>query len=57
MAGDALDELKQWINRFDEVETAYPSQVRAQYVDQYGQYDHLARRSEWASAAGGEGEE
>lgn len=57
MAADALDELKQWINRFDEVETAYPSQIRAQYVDQYGQYDHLARRSEWASAAGGEGEE
>jgi ATP-dependent helicase/nuclease subunit B len=59
MAEKALQELIDWIALFDDEATAYPSQPRAQYVDSYGDYDHLARRSEWASAAdtgdGGEG--
>jgi ATP-dependent helicase/nuclease subunit B len=52
LAADALRDLKKWIAEFDDVETAYPSQPRAQYVNSYGDYDHLARRPEWASAPG-----
>lgn len=57
MAQTALEDLRQWIARFDDAATPYPSQPRVQYVDEYGQYDHLARRSEWASAPGEGGEE
>ena len=53
MADKALQELTDWIALFDDETTAYPSQPRAQYVDSYGDYDHLARRSEWSSAADG----
>lgn len=54
MASQALEDLGKWIARFDDETTAYPSQPRAKYVDDYGRYDHLARRGEWASAATGE---
>ncbi|MDG1418216.1 MAG: double-strand break repair protein AddB [Maricaulis sp.] len=53
MADKAVDELKQLIEEYDKPDTAYLSQPRAQFVDTYGAYDHLARRSEWASAADG----
>jgi ATP-dependent helicase/nuclease subunit B len=46
--------LKGLIARYDRAETAYPSQPRAQYVNPYGDYDHLARRKEWTSAGGEE---
>jgi ATP-dependent helicase/nuclease subunit B len=52
LAADALRDLKKWVAEFDDVATAYPSQPRAQYVNSYGDYDHLARRAEWASAPG-----
>ena len=47
--------LRTLITRFDKPETGYPSQPRAQYTHDYGDYDDLARRSEW-QAAGPEGE-
>lgn len=31
----------------------YESQTRAKYTNDYGDFDHLARRGEWASAPGG----
>jgi ATP-dependent helicase/nuclease subunit B len=54
MADQAIDELRQWITHFDDEMTPYLSQPRAQYTNDYGQYDQLARRGEWASAGEGE---
>ncbi len=50
MAEAALDDLERWIARFDDETMPYESQVRAQYKNDYGDFDHLARRGEWASA-------
>ncbi|MEM9750538.1 MAG: double-strand break repair protein AddB, partial [Pseudomonadota bacterium] len=44
----ALEGLKALIDQYDDADTPYRSQPRAQYVDDYGDYDHLARRKEWA---------
>ena len=57
LADRAVDDLRGWIDRFDKVTTAYRSQIRAKYTNDYSDFDHLARRSEWASAPGGEGGE
>ena len=54
-SGNAYEALQNLITHFDNVESAYYSQPRAQYVNPYGDYDHLARRAEWAKL-GGEGE-
>ena len=56
MAEDAREELADWVTKFDDPRRTYPSQPRAKYVNQYGDYDHLARRKEWASAAEDPGE-
>ncbi|WBQ12639.1 double-strand break repair protein AddB [Hyphomonadaceae bacterium BL14] len=53
---DAREDLIDWITRFDDPETGYPSQPRRKWVNTYGAYDHLARRKEWASAPGEGGE-
>lgn len=45
---DALAALGKLIDHFDEPDTPYHSQPRAQYTNPYGDYDHLARRAEWA---------
>ena len=54
LAAKALEDLQELIARFDVETEPYPSQPRAQYKDDYGDFDHLARRGEWAVAAGGE---
>jgi len=46
--------LKTLITEFDKVGTIYHSQPRAKYTHDYGDYDDLARRGEWARLAGGE---
>ena len=56
MADQAIADLREWINRFDNEAEPYLSQPRAKYVNDYGDYDHLARRGEWASAPGGSDE-
>ena len=57
MAAKALEDLEGWIVRFDSETMPYESQTRAKYTNDYGDFDHLARRGEWASAPGGtEGE-
>ncbi|WP_417497348.1 double-strand break repair protein AddB [Maricaulis sp.] len=56
MADQAIAELREWITRFDTETEPYLSQPRAKYVNDYGDYDHLARRGEWASAPGGSDE-
>ena len=52
MADQAIADLREWITRFDNETEPYLSQPRAKYVNDYGDYDHLARRGEWASAPG-----
>lgn len=47
-AADAIDTLRKLITAFDNPETVYNSQPRIQYTHDYGDYDHLARRDEWA---------
>ena len=44
---EAIQALGQLIETYDQIETSYPSQPRAQYTHDYGDYDHLARRDEW----------
>ncbi|PHR91645.1 MAG: double-strand break repair protein AddB [Robiginitomaculum sp.] len=48
-AQEALEALRNLIAYFDREDTAYYSQPRAQYVNRFGDYDHLARRAEWAT--------
>ncbi len=54
-AQDAIDVLGKLVRAYDDPKTAYYSQPRIQYTHDYGDYDDLARRGEWASL-GGEGE-
>lgn len=53
LAARAIEDLEGWIARFDDETTPYESQTRAKYTNDYGDFDHLARRGEWASAPGG----
>ncbi len=50
LAGKAYEGLMELIALFDDPDMPYRSQPRAKNVNPYGDYDHLARRSEWASA-------
>ena len=50
----ALEDLKKLIAAFDNVDTVYYSQPRMQYTHDYGEYDDLARRGEWARIMGAE---
>ena len=54
LAEDALGDLKRLIGWFDDAAFAYRSQPRVKFVNRYGDFDHLARRKEWASAPGDE---
>jgi len=47
-AAKTIDSVRKLITEFDKQETAYYSQPRVQYTHDYGDYDHLTRRSEWA---------
>ena len=40
--------LRALIKAFSETKTPYLSQPRPEYMNDYGDYDHLARRQEWA---------
>lgn len=50
---EARDGLFELLEHFNNADASYPSQPRAQYVDEYGDYDHLARRRE-RNAQGGD---
>ena len=52
----ALEKLKEQINRFDQASTAYPPRLIPRTLDSDGDYDHLARVREWAPS-GWEAEE
>jgi ATP-dependent helicase/nuclease subunit B len=53
LVADAEDGLYELLQSFNNPDTAYLSQPRPQYMDDYGDYDHLARRRE-RNAAGAE---
>jgi len=58
LADDALDDLLKQIALYDLEETPYLSQAKAKFRNDYSDFDHLARRGEWALAASdGEGED
>jgi len=54
----AYEGLLDLIRQFDQEDTPYTSQPRAQFANQnkYGDFDHLARRAEWVSAEDENGE-
>ena len=45
---EALEALQKLIADYDKPETPYYCQPRAQYVHDYSDYNHLARKDEWA---------
>ncbi|MEM8937625.1 MAG: double-strand break repair protein AddB [Pseudomonadota bacterium] len=53
LIANAKDALTELLRVFADPKTPYLSQPRPQFVDQYGEYDHLARRRE-RQAYGGE---
>jgi len=55
-AAEAHKALTELIAAYDDPATAYHSQPRAQYTHDYGDYDHLARRDEWARLGSASGE-
>ena len=56
LAADALDNLQQWVARFDDEATPYASWLAPQFMGTFGgNYDHLARVWEW-HVVGGEDE-
>ncbi|MFC4726280.1 double-strand break repair protein AddB [Glycocaulis abyssi] len=50
LADAALERLGRYIAKFDDPSTPYHSQPRRKFVNEYGDYDHLARRKEWSTA-------
>ena len=48
-ADGAFSNLRELILQYDNPNTAYYSQPRVQYTHDYGEFDDLARRGEWAS--------
>lgn len=55
MHARALERLVRYAEKFADPQHPYRSQPRRQYVNDYGDYDHLARRSEWSTAPDQEG--
>mgnify|MGYP000144138102 CR=1 FL=1 len=55
MHAKALERLVRYAAKFADPQHPYRSQPRRQYVNDYGDYDHLARRSEWSTAPDQEG--
>ncbi|HXI86678.1 MAG TPA: hypothetical protein VNH64_04430, partial [Parvularculaceae bacterium] len=51
---EAREGLRTLVALYDDPDTAYLSQPRPEFTDDYGDYDHLARRREWLGAGGEE---
>ncbi len=51
-AEKALDSLRALLARYAEADQPFLSKPRVQFINRYGDYDHLARRKEWADAQG-----
>ena len=48
-ANEAIEVLEKLVRAYDAPMTAYYSQPRVQFTHDYGEFDDLARRGEWAS--------
>ncbi len=53
---EALEDLKKLVRAFDKYETTYVAQPRIQFMNDYGDFDDLARRGEWAQLGDDGGE-
>lgn len=53
-ADKALKALEGLLHRYAELDQAFLSKPRVQFIKPYTEYDHLARRKEWADAEGDE---
>jgi ATP-dependent helicase/nuclease subunit B len=51
-AEEALQNLQALLARYSEPDQAFYSKPRVQFIKPYADYDHLARRKEWADAEG-----
>jgi ATP-dependent helicase/nuclease subunit B len=49
-AEKALSALKGLLARYAEADQPFLSKPRVQFIKPYDEYDHLARRKEWADA-------
>ncbi|MCF6221041.1 MAG: double-strand break repair protein AddB [Robiginitomaculum sp.] len=54
-ASEAFEALQNLIAHFDKPESLYHAQPRVKFENQYGDYDHLSRRAEWAKLGDNEG--
>jgi len=52
----AVETIEKLVAYFDDPQAIYHSQPRIQFSNDYGDYDHLSRRAEWAKAGGDDGE-
>ena len=52
---DAQTRLRALIAAYDQPTAVYQSQPRPEFIDDYGDYDQLARRREWGAAEDGDG--
>ena len=52
---DYEDNLRKLIKRYGQEDTPYLSQIFAQFENEWGDYDRLARRAEWSSAEDDQG--
>ena len=51
---ESVETLTKLIDKFNDPTTPYESQVRSKYVNNYSDFDDLARRGEWAGMSGGD---
>lgn len=51
---DAEGRLRALVAAFDNPQAVYHSQPRPEFIDDYGDYDQLARRKEWGAAEDGD---
>ena len=56
LAEEAMKNFKNLVREFDDPERPYPSQPRARFARDWGDYDLLARRAEWSVAGGEDGD-
>ena len=57
LADTALEGLDRWIARFDDPDQPYVSRLAVKFMSSPSDYDHLARRQEWASGDADGGDE
>lgn len=54
LVNESVETLTKLIDRFDDPNTPYESQIRSKYTNSWSDFDDLARRGEWAGLEGGD---